>query len=343
MTQRKLIVLDLDNTLWDGNLGDGWMRVVPFTAFQQALKALKDRGVMLAIVSKNDELDALQTIGDLGNRGMLLREQDFVAHRINWDDKAANITSIAEELNIGLDSIVFIDDSPQERNRVQTALPDVLVPDWPVDKTGYVQALQALDCFGGVDESTTDEDAMRTELYARERERAKSRSPGTSLGDWLKTLGTKVDIRPITIEDIPRAVQLLNKTNQMNLQTHRTTEQLFKTSMCKPANRNWTVRVSDRFGDAGLVGVIGTRVVDDTVYVMDFVLSCRVIGRLVEEAMVAHIIDATRNANISCIKANLIVTLRNGPCQAFWNERSGFERYDNDYVFNVKAKSDAGV
>ena len=330
-----MIVLDLDDTLWRGTVGEiGDIGVVPLPRFQRALKDLKERGVMLAIASRNADHIAWPAVN--AAPGMVLQQDDFVARRIDWGDKAANIASIVQELNIGLQSVVFIDDNPSQRGWVHEALPEVLVPEWPVavDDDVYVAALEALDCF---DTSTpTEEDKLRTQMYARERERARSRAPGSSPEEWLASLGTTISIEEITSDSFSRVHQLLNKTNQMNLSTRRLTEDELRTWVSDPSNECYTVKVSDRFGDAGLTGILGVRSCGTTMEIIDFVLSCRVMGRLVEEAMVAHAVKVARERGCCLIKATFLPTPKNAPCLEFWTTRSGFERSDNAFLLEVR-------
>jgi FkbH-like protein len=224
---RKLIVLDLDNTLWGGTVGDdGWEALrlgghdsagEAFVDFQLALRNLKNRGVLLALASKNDEKAALEAIDR--HDAMVLSRDDFVAWRIDWSDKAANIATMVSELNLGLQSVVFIDDSPYERARVREALAEVYVPEWPQDPIDYVGALQSLTCFDTL--VVSDEDRARTRLYAEERHRSSLQTDVTSLDDWLRQLDVVVTAQPLSPALLPRATQLLNKTNQMNLATRR--------------------------------------------------------------------------------------------------------------------------
>lgn len=320
MNYRKLIVLDLDNTLWKGIVGDEV--VVPFVRFQRALKDLQERGVLLAIASKNTESIALTAFNT--TPGMVLKQDDIVTHKINWESKATNIVQLTEELNLGLQSVVFIDDSPFERGQVSELLREVLVPEWPSvpDDDAYVEALAKLDCFDLSE--PTEEDLLRTQMYARERERAKAKSQSASVEDWLKSLGTKLTFEELNEENFPRAVQLLNKTNQMNLTTRRLDEAQLREWLQDLTNSFFTVKVSDRFGDAGLTGIIGLYASEDILYITDFVLSCRVMGRLVEEAMIEFIIERARKFGQKTVVAMFNQTPKNGPAEQFMNERSGF-------------------
>jgi FkbH-like protein len=327
---RKVLFLDLDDVLWGGIVGDlGWQSLVlgghdpegeALVDFQRALKALTNRGILLGIVSKNTEAVALEAIGS--HPEMVLRREDFAGWRINWEDKAQNIVDLAAELNLGLQSVVFIDDSPFERDRIRVALPEVLVPDWPEDKLLYPQALLGLSCFDAP--ALSEEDRERTRLYATERERAALRLNAASLEEWLASLNLRVRVDRLDESSLTRATQLLNKTNQMNLTTRRLSESELLAWARAPGQCVWTIRVADRFGDAGLTGLLGLQVEDSGVRVVDFVLSCRVMGRKVEDTMAALAIRFARERGLADVVADYRATAKNAPCLEFWR-RSGFE------------------
>ncbi len=336
---RKILVLDLDDTLWGGIVGDdGWQNLSlgghdaigeAFVDFQKELKALSRRGVLLAIVSKNDEATALEAIDK--HPEMLLRREDFVAWRINWNDKAANLAELMRDVNVGLDSAVYIDDNPSERARVRETLPEVLVPDWPEDKTEYVTALRALNCFNAL--SVSEEDRSRTSSYVAERERQSNLITVGSLDDWLRTLDLVVEVEELSTINLPRAAQLLNKTNQMNLQTRRMSEEEFVTWSREPGCKVWTFRVSDRFGDYGLTGLASLKVTGNDAFVADFLLSCRVFGKKVEDAIFATLVSEARAMGASLLTATYLPTPKNNPCLQFL-ERSGFRRGADGMIFS---------
>src|SRR5439155_717764 len=200
---RKLLLVDLDETLWGGIVGDlGWQSIrlgghdpigEAFRDFQLGLKILKERGVLLGIVSKNEESTALEAIRS--HPEMVLRQDDFAGWRINWEDKAQNIVDLVSELNLGLESVVFIDDSPVERARVRQALPDVFVPEWPADVMGRKSALMQLHCFDAP--LVTTEDVGRTNMYFAEKKRQAARTEVASLGEWLDSLNIRVAAEPL--------------------------------------------------------------------------------------------------------------------------------------------------
>ncbi len=341
---KKLIIVDLDDTLWGGIVGDAGMEGIKlgghdhigeaFVDFQRALKALTRRGILLGIVSKNDEKTALATISK--HPEMVLRLEDFAGWRINWEDKAENIVELVKELNLGLEAAVFIDDNPAERARVREALPSVYVPDWPGDKMIYKSALSGLSCFDKL--SFTSEDSRRTQSYASERKRKQEKSAIPSLGQWLISLDTNIVVGGLSDIDLARATQLLNKTNQMNLTTRRMSEAQLKGWAAKPGHALWVFRVFDKFGDFGLVGIVSVEIKTKKAQIVDFVLSCRVFGRGVEEAMLAVACRYAKDSKPKEIFAGYIPTVKNKPCLDFF-KKSGFNQKSKNYFFWDLAKN----
>lgn len=339
---KKLVVVDLDDTLWGGVVGDlGWQTLKlgghdylgeAYVDFQSALKSLRNQGVLLAIASKNEESVALEALAK--HPEMVLRPEDFTAYRINWNDKAANIAELAAELNLGLQSVVFIDDNPVERARVREALPEVYVPEWPDDKTLFASRLLELDCFDSA--YITSEDALRNQAYATERQRARSRKTVSSAEEWLLSLDTEVTVEEFGEGNRVRVVQLLNKTNQMNLTTRRVSEQELQVWLKQGDRKLWAFRVKDKFGDSGLTGVLSLEVDADRGLITDFVLSCRVMGRHVENAMVAFAARYCVGRNMTELRANYLPTPKNKPCLKFWSS-SGFlfEPADNRFTWRL--------
>ena len=336
---KKVIVLDLDETLWGGIVGDvGWENLTlgghdpigeALSDFQQALKAFVNRGVLLAIVSKNDENIALEAIKN--HPEMVLRLEDFAGWKINWRDKAQNIADLASELNLGIDSMVFIDDNPVERARVKEALPDVLVPEWPEDKMLYRKALLDLTCFHTP--SVSEEDSKRADLYQAERQRAALKNEVGSIDAWLMTLGMRVGLEELNSTNLARVTQLLNKTNQMNLSTRRMTESELESWARHVGRKLWAFRVSDKFGDAGLTGIVSIEEENTKARIIDFILSCRVMGRRVEETMLHVVITHAQSKGIDEVYAQYVPTPKNKPCLEFWNN-SGCAYHDETNTFH---------
>jgi FkbH-like protein len=326
---KKLVVVDLDNTLWGGVVGDlGWgglrlgghdYRGEAFVDFQRALKSLQNRGILLAIASRNEESIALEALAK--HPEMVLRPSDFAAWRINWNDKAANIAELVAELNLGLQSVVFIDDNPVERARVREALPEVYVPEWPDDKTLFASSLLDLNCFDSA--YVTGEDASRHQMYTAEKEREQLKRIVSSAEEWLLSLDTEVTVEELNDTNRVRALQLLNKTNQMNLSTRRLTEPELLAWQQQNGRKLWVFRVKDKFGDSGLTGILSLEIEADTARIVDFVLSCRVMGRKVEQAMVAFAAQYCSNSGLREMRADYILTAKNKPCLNFWMS-SGF-------------------
>ncbi|MDX9749888.1 MAG: HAD-IIIC family phosphatase [Flavobacteriales bacterium] len=336
----KLIVLDLDDTLWGGIVGDdGWENLrlgghdaagESFVDFQRTLRGLKERGIMLAIASKNDAAVALEAMDK--HPEMVLRRDDFVAMRIDWNDKGAHIADMVRELNIGAQSVMFIDDNPVERSRVRTFLPEVFVPEWPANKLLYDRTLRSLPVFAL--DAATAEDGRRTALYQEEARREQARAGHADMDGWLRSLGMEVRMAPLNDADMVRVHQLFNKTNQFNLTTRRWTEQELRERMADPARPVWSFRVSDRFGDAGLTGILGMDLGGDGAVITDLVLSCRVMGRKVEETMLHVAVEQARRAGKAEVTARLLPTPKNGPCRGFM-ERSGFEQAGDTFTWDT--------
>ena len=308
---KKLIILDLDDTLWGGIVGDvGWENLQlgghdhigeAFSDFQKALKSLTKKGILLAIVSKNEESTALNAIKN--NPEMVLKLDDFVSYRINWDDKAQNISEILNELNLGAQSAVFLDDNPVERSRVNDALPEIFVPELPVNKLLYKSFLLDLKCFDSP--SVTNEDINRTKLYLAKKQRESLKSNLGSVQDWLESLKTEVKIDEVNKGNLQRTVQLLNKTNQMNLSTRRMSEAELLKWLDADYTKMWVFTVSDKFSDSGLTGMISLEITEGTGQIVDFILSCRVMGRNIEELMVYKVYDYAKQSRFESAKSKI--------------------------------------
>ena len=317
---KKLLVVDLDDTLWGGIVGEvgveglvlgGHDRVgEAFLDFQRALKALVRRGVLLGIVSKNEEQVALSAINS--HPEMVLGRADFAGWRIDWTDKAHHIASLAAELNLGLQDVVFIDDNPTERARVREALPEVLVPDWPADPSHYAATLEQMVCFDAPDR--TWEDGARNQMYAEEKERHTDREAVGALDEWLHTLALQVSAERVNRTNVRRTIQLLNKTNQMNLSTRRLSEAELVEWVEQEGREAWVYRVEDRFGDSGLTGILSLQAVSGGGRVVDFVLSCRVMGRGVEETLLHHAVARAQVLGWEELLVEYLPTEKNKPC-----------------------------
>lgn len=338
---RKLIILDLDDTLWGGIVGElGWEGITlgghdpegeALVDFQRGLQALARSGVILAVVSKNEEAVALEAMAK--HPEMVLRPDDFAAWRINWRDKAQNVVELIKELNLGMDSAVFIDDNAVERSRIREALPEVVVPEWPSDKRLYPRALASLDCFDR--RAITEEDRQRPEMYISERRRSELRCQAGSLDKWLRTLEMKVEVEPLSKANLARSTQLLNKTNQMNLSTRRLTERELMSWASEEGHQLWTLRVSDKFGNYGLTGLVSVERDGSGARIVDFVLSCRVMGRGFEETMLHLVVEWARSNGLSKVLASYRSTPKNKPCYDFLAKSGMQAMNDHDFAWNA--------
>jgi len=330
---KKCIVLDLDNTLWGGIVGEVGLEGIYlgptpegrlFLEFQKKLLALHNRGIILAINSKNNEEDAMNVIKN--HPYMALRENCFAATRINWKDKVSNLKSLAEEINVGLDSMVFFDDDQMNRDMVKTFLPEVLVVDLPKDFSQYLGTFEGLNCFETL--SLSDEDAKRNEMYQAEKNRNKLLKSTTTLSDYLRTLNLIVYIEEVNISMIPRIAQLTQKTNQFNLTTKRHTEEDIQKIVNDDNFRIISIRVTDKFGDNGLTGLVIISIKDSVNWHIEtFLLSCRVIGRKAEEVLLAYVINEAKANNAKFVFGYFNESKKNSLVKDFYL-RNGFEMID---------------
>ena len=331
---RKCVVVDLDNTLWGGVIGEDGIAGIKlgpeypgsaFVEFQRALLALHRRGILLAVASKNNPADVEQVFAE--HRGMVLKPEHFAATQIHWEPKSASLERIAARLNIGLEHIVFVDDNPTECAQVRGALPMVTVIQLPARPEDYVRALLQDGWFDSV--SATAEDARRGALYQQRAQAEEVRAAAGSLEDFYRDLDMEIDIAPVNAQTLARTAQLTQKTNQLNLTTRRYSEAQVAQRMDDPRWHVLAVSVRDRFGDNGIVGVMMVREEADRLDVDTLLLSCRVIGRTVETAMLAHLCGIAARAGLRAITACLIPTDKNHPVRGMLPEH-GFARVRED-------------
>lgn len=334
---RKLIALDGDNTLWGGVLGedgpDGLRMDGGFDRFQRRLRALRDHGVLLALVSKNEEGELLEMLRS--RTDCLLKPEDFAALRIGWGDKGESLRSIAAELNLGVDSFVFIDDNPVERATVAASCPGVIVVPLPEDPSAFAPLLDRLWCFDGI--GVSQEDRSRTALLAQERLRRAEQEASSSLEDYLNDLGLQVSLREAGPEDHPRLAQLTQRTNQFNLSLQRRQPEEIARLQATGAQL-WVVRAGDRFGEYGLVGlvVLLPPAEDGTARIDSFLLSCRALGRGVEQAVLHGLCRRARQQGIRELRAHFVVAPRNAPVLEFFR-RQGWHEQGEDFVGDLEA------
>lgn len=325
----KVLVLDLDNTLWGGVIGEDGADGIAigesglgaaFAAFQEALLALRAQGVLLCVASKNNEADALPVLET--HPGMRLRRHHLSAWRINWQPKSESIKQLAAELSLGLDSFVFLDDSPVECEEVRRALPQVHVVQLPDDPARYVRALRSLPVLDRM--VLTAEDGRRAEQYAAERARRAAAPPEVgdpqALREHLLGLGLQLCVRRLRAEDVPRAAQLTQKTNQFNLTTIRRSESDIEVLRRDPTYRLWSIEVADRFGDYGMTGlcIVAADDRERTTYHLDtLLLSCRVLGRGVETGLLQVVLAELVQAGARRLWARFEQTAKNEPARGY--------------------------
>ncbi|MBD8824920.1 HAD-IIIC family phosphatase [Pseudomonas sp. CFBP 13602] len=307
---RKCLVLDLDNTLWGGVVGDdgvdglclgqGSATGEAFLAFQQYAAQLARRGVILAVCSKND-MQVAEAAFD--HPEMALKRSDIAAFVANWEDKASNLRRIAEQLNIGLDSLVFVDDNPAERDIVRRELPQVAVPELPDDVADYPARVAAAGYFEAI--AFTADDSARVQTYRANGERQAALGQATDMAGYLKGLEMVMQARPIGTAELARATQLINKTNQFNLSTRRYSEVQVQQLADTPGAVALSLRLTDKFGDNGLISVVlarpDTTCADDELFIDTWLMSCRVLGRQAEQAALQVLAQYAATAGYSAL------------------------------------------
>ncbi len=323
---RRLVALDLDNTLWGGVVGDDGVDGIEigegsatgeaFKALQRYLLELRARGVLLAVCSKNDPDIAMEPFRS--HPEMQLHLDDFAAFEASWDPKSDALQRIARDLDLGLDSIVFLDDNPAERFQVRTALPDVAVPELPSDPSGFVTALESGRYFETP--FVASEDRARADAY---RGRARGSDLASDAGDleaYLRELRMHAVVRPFQAGSMARIAQLVNKTNQFNLTTRRATRSQLEQIASDPLFVTRTIRLSDRFTDHGLISILIGRRAGTALEIETWLMSCRVLGRRVEHVMLDAAVDAARRAGATELRGTYLPTPRNGVVRELYRD-----------------------
>lgn len=329
----KCLVLDLDNTLWGGVIGDDGLEGIvlgqgspageAFVAFQRYAKQLGERGVILAVCSKNDEANALEPFEK--HPEMVLRRKDIACYVANWTDKATNLRTIAERLNIGLDSIVFADDNPAERQLVRRELPMVAVPEMPDDPAEYARTLADAGYFEAVD--LTAEDRERTELYRANAQREAARASATDIGAFLDGLEMELFANEFDLPGLKRIAQLMNKTNQFNLTTRRYTEADVQGMMANPDAATLQLRLTDVHGDNGVIGLVVGYRHGNTLEIDTWLMSCRVLGRGVESVTLNLLAERAEEMGCTTLLGEYRPTAKNGMVREHYGQL-GFQLID---------------
>jgi FkbH-like protein len=340
---KKCIVLDLDNTLWGGVVGeDGFngIKLGPeppgnaFMEFQRVLLSLHQRGVILAINSKNNFEDAIQVIKE--HPYMVLKEEHFASMRINWKDKVTNIKELAQEINIGLDSLVFIDDDPVNREFVKSIFPEILVVDLSNDPSTYASTIENIIDFSVL--KITDEDKNRGKMYLKQKMITELEESTPDLQTFLSQLELKIIIKDVDEFTLPRVSQLTLKTNQFNLTTKRYQESDIKNMIQDPNFIVGCVQVEDKFGDNGITGLFIIKKESKKEWMIDtFLMSCRIMGRDIEKGIMAYIVNKAKDSGVEKIKANFFPTQKNKSIEGFLPNNE-FKREREIWCYTIKSE-----
>ena len=331
---KKCLVLDLDNTLWGGVVGEDGLEGIQlgpdypgsaFMEFQRLLLDLHRRGVLLAIASKNNPADVEEVFA--GHRFMILRREHFADVQIHWEAKSQSLVRIAERLSIGLEQMVFVDDNPAECEEVRRALPMVLVIQLSGQPEYYVRTVQEAGLFDTL--TISAEDRRRGDLYRQRAQANAARLNVTSVEDYYRDLEMEIIVAPVDRASLSRTAQLTQKTNQFNVTTLRYSEAEIARRTADPIWTTATVGVKDKFGDNGIVGVVMAQERGENLDIDTLLLSCRVIGRTVETAMLAHLCDQARRRRIKAVTARVVPSRKNAPARDVF-ERHGFSKIGED-------------
>jgi FkbH-like protein len=330
----KCVVLDLDNTLWGGVIGDDGLEGIAlgefdegeaFVSFQKFLRELKRRGVILAVVSKNEHANAILPFNK--HPHMVLKEEDISVFVANWDNKADNIRLVQKALNIGFDSLVFIDDNPFERNIVREFLPEVVVPEMPEDPSSFLQTLAELNLFETA--SFSDADRQRAGQYREEAQRELVKTRFTNITDYLVSLGMEIRLERFNAFNLPRIAQLTQRSNQFNLTTRRYGEAACEAMMNDRSLAPLTLKLTDKFGDYGLISVIILKSVGQDLEIDEYLMSCRVLQRGVEQFAMNNVFAYAARHGAERVVGHYIPTTKNDMVRDFF-KTFGFEKISED-------------
>jgi FkbH-like protein len=326
----KCVVLDLDNTLWGGVIGDDGLEGIAlgefdegeaFVGFQTFIRELKRRGIILAVVSKNEHAAAVLPFRE--HPHMVLKEEDISVFVANWDNKADNIRLVQKTLNIGFDSLVFLDDNPFERNIVRQFLPDVVVPDLPEDPSLYLETLAGLNLFETA--SFSEADLQRADQYREEAQRELTKTHFTNINEYLVSLGMEIRLERFNALNLPRIAQLIQRSNQFNLMTRRYGEAACEAMMSDPSIAPLTVKLADKFGDYGLISVVILKNAGSDLEIDEYLMSCRVLQRGVESFTMNNIFSYAARQGAKRVAGHYLPTKKNDMVKGFFKS-FGFEK-----------------
>lgn len=339
---KKCLILDLDNTTWGGVIGDDGLEKIElgdlgngkaFTNLQKWAKSLKDRGIILCICSKNTESIAKEVF--IKHPEMVLRLDDIAVFVANWENKADNIRYIKQILNIGFDSMVFIDDNPFERNLVRQELPKVTVPELPEDPTEYLPYLRTLNLFETA--AVSSEDSQRTKRYQEEAKRNQSKASYQSIDDYLSQLEMKAVCKPFDKFSIPRIAQLTQRSNQFNLRTIRYTEQEIEGTSIDEDKVTLQINLADKYGEYGMISVVICKVEGVNLFIDTWLMSCRVLKRGVEKFVLNQVVAAAQSKGLQYIIGEYIPTPKNALVKNHYKDL-GFSPTESEHIWKLKVE-----
>ena len=342
-TFKKCVILDLDNTLWGGIIGDDGIESIQigdlglgkaFTALQSWLLDLKNRGIILAVCSKNTESVAKEVFEK--HPGMTLRLSDISVFVANWETKVDNIRFIQSVLNIGFDSMVFLDDNPFERGIVSQNVPEITVPDLPIVPAEYLPYLQSLNLFETA--SFSGEDLKRTQQYQEEASRMELQKSFANEDEFLESLNMIAVIKPVDNFTRPRVAQLTQRSNQFNLRTIRYTDEDIKQIMSDPEYMTLTVSLTDTYGDYGLISAVILKKAGDCLFIDTWIMSCRVLKRGVESLLLNEIVLLAQDAGYPFVEGEFIPTAKNGIVREHYAQL-GFKSLEESGRFRLDTKT----
>ncbi len=339
---KKCLILDLDNTVWGGIIGDDGLEKIQigslgigkaFSEFQHWAKALQKRGIILAVCSKNDEDKAKEPFEK--HPDMVLKLDDVAVFVANWENKADNIRKIQKILNIGFDSMVFLDDNPFERNLVRENLPEVTVPELPEDSAEYLEYLYSLNLFETT--SFSENDKERTKQYQVEAERVSALESYTNLDDFLKSLNMVSEVKAFDNFTKPRVSQLSQRSNQFNLRTVRYTEHEIENMMQSPDYHTLSFTLEDKFGDNGLICVVVLKKLnEEKIFIENWLMSCRVLKRGMENFTLNKIVETARNSGFKTVVGEYLPTAKNGMVENHY-ENLGFKSKNGKWELSTES------
>lgn len=342
LVRKKCLVLDLDNTLWGGILGEDGVYGIKisnsyegekFLKFQKYIKDLSKSGVILAISSKNNLSDVEECFKK--NKNLILKLEDFSSIRVNWEPKYLNLNSISKELNIGKDSMVFFDDSKFEREQMKKYNPLINVIDTPIDPENYISAIDDTAYFY-VNKSLTNEDLKKVDQYKILQKAKNLKQTTKNIDNYLEQLNMKLTFSSVNKLNFGRCVQMLNKTNQFNFTTRRYSESSFKKYLNNSKIISLVVKVEDKFGDHGITGLLTAKKENDTLIIENFLLSCRILGRKIENQILYQLYKISIQQKIKYVIGIYKKTKKNSQCKDFYKINKFEKKIDNKFVLNLK-------